>query len=31
LLFYLPDLQHYATVLTGVASGIQDGTIKVAK
>ena len=25
----LPDLRRYAKLLTGVAKGIQDGTIKV--
>jgi hypothetical protein len=29
--FQLPDLRHYATVLTGVARGIRDDTIKVPK
>jgi len=29
--FHLPDLRYYVTVLTGVVSCIQDGTIKVAK
>ena len=27
----LPDLRHYAAVLTGIARGIQDGTNKVPK
>ncbi len=27
----LPDLRHYASMLTGIAQGIQDGTIKVPK
>jgi len=27
----LPDLRHYAQLLTGIAAGIQDGTIKVPK
>ncbi len=27
----LPDLRHYAQLLTGIATGIQDGTIKVPK
>ena len=27
----LPDLRHYAAVLTGIARDIQDGTIKVPK
>ncbi len=27
----LPDLRHYAQLLTGIAAGVQDGTIKVPR
>jgi len=27
----LPDLRHYAQLLTGIAAGIQNGTIKIPK
>jgi len=27
----LPDLRHYAQLLTGIAAGIQDGIIKVPR
>ncbi len=27
----LPDLRHYALLLSSIAAGIQDGTIKVPK
>ena len=27
----LPDLRHYALLFTGIAAGIQDGTITVPK